>query len=177
MTRKLFVLVPLAALLAAFPVPVFAATSGTISATVTVAAPCITVGPSISYGTLLFAPAGTTPSPTSGSSSYTNCSSAAEQVGATGSDATSTTAGSTAVWTLQDMQPCITTTALNAYRVEAKDYQQVSVVLLSSTTALLDPALAPAMQQTLDTYLYMPCSGSSGAGETMQFTVTATAFF
>ena len=177
MTRRLIVSISLVALLAAFPWPAAAAENGTISASVTVAAPCVTTGAPINYGTLGLAPNGATPAPAPGSSSYTNCSSEVEQIAATGSDATSTTAGSTALWTLQSQQPCIGTTTLNQYRVEAKDYAQLSLALSSSTASPLHPGLAPGTTEPLTTFLYMPCSGSSGVGETMQFTITVIAYF
>lgn len=173
--RRILLASSLAILMASLPGPTLAADIG---ATVTVAAPCVTVGPAIDYGTHGFAPSGSVPSPASGNSTYANCGSSTEQIAVQGTDATSTTSGSNANWTLQSQQPCQGVTTPDAFRVEIKDYAGVSLALSSSTAQVIDPALAGSSgDQTLSTYLYMPCSGSSGAGETMQFTISVIAYF
>lgn len=175
MHRRIALAGTLAVLLACLPGSIQAADIG---ATVTVAAPCVTVGPAIDYGTHGFAPNGSVPSPASGSSTYANCGSTSEQIAVQGTDADSTMPGSSAAWTLQSQQPCQGVTTPDKFRVEIKDYQQVSLALSSSTAQVIDPALADGSgDQTLTTYLYMPCSGSSGAGETMQFTISVIAYF
>lgn len=173
--RRIVLASALAMLLACLPGSTMAADIG---ATVTVAAPCVTVGPAIDYGTRGFAPSGSVPSPASGSSTYANCGTSPEQIAVQGTDAQSTTTGSFAAWTLQSQQPCQGVTTPDKFRVEVKDSQQISLALSSSTAQVIDPALADGSgDQTLTTYLYMPCSGSSGAGETMQFTISVIAYF
>ena len=161
-------------LLALLAPPALAAETGTVDATVTVASPCITVGDPIDYGTLGFAPTGSVPSPATGTTTYQNCSSEVEVVDALGTDAS----GTGASWTLQDQQPCLGTTDLNEYRVELKDWEQISFALSSTVARPVDPAFAvSAVPTTLTTYLYMPCSGSSGAGLTMSFQIQLIAHF
>lgn len=174
MRARIAGLLMMTALLGSAPALALGAESGEVTATVTVAAPCVTVGGPIDFGEVGFAPEGDIAT-SSGLSNYTNCSSVTEQIAVRGTNASSTTTST--VWTLQSQQPCVGTTTLNEFRVETKDVDQLSLAL-STSASTIDPALAAGTPaQTLWTMLYMPCTGSDGAGETMQFTITVIAFF
>lgn len=172
MKRALLIVLAVGAIAA--PTPVAAAGDGEVAAQVTVAAPCITVGPNIDYGVATFNSPSGTPTARSGVTSYTNCSSAPEQVYARGTDAVSTT--SAATWSLTDGSVCSAPDLYQHYLV----VPQVSVmggVTLTEVDKLLDNATPAATEREVDAVLYMPCAGSAGAGETMTFAIVFTASF
>lgn len=163
-----------AALVALLLPPAAAAdSSGTVSAQVTVATPCVTVGNNLDYGTLPFSTSDPFVSVTkSSSTSYTNCSVTSEKIYVRGTTATSTT--SNAVWDkLTGTNTC--NTMPNVYSHSVGDDQGGKFLTL--TDQLLNPAVAAGATKTLNTNLEMPCSGSSGAGETMTFSIIVTASF
>jgi hypothetical protein len=159
--------------------PARANESATVNAKVTVASPCLTVSftnPSatgLDFGTLGFGSA-------AGQGNFfsvTNCSTAQESISARGSDATSST--STAAWTLDDtffgLSTCSTSPSTNTYGLDTKFQGQVGVIRLSKADKLVQ-AIAPG-PTSVHVTLTMPCSGSDGAGETMNFQFVYTASF
>jgi hypothetical protein len=159
--------------------PALANESATVNAKVTVASPCLTVSftnPSatgLDFGTLAFG---------SGAGqgnffSLTNCSTSQESISARGTDATSST--SSAAWTLDDTffgtTTCSTNPPTNKYALDTNLMTQTGVVRLSKTDKLVQ-AIAPGAA-SMHVTVIMPCSGSAGAGETMNFQFVYTASF
>jgi hypothetical protein len=165
--------------------PAIANESGTVTARVAVAAPCLTVSTkngngTLDFGTLSFSTAlGMTSSSDkvlSNDPTWSNCASATENVYAKGSDATS--AQSQATWSLFNPNPSGATllpcnAGANKYAVNIFLGSTANVWL--STANQLVESLAPSGGSGSYTHLEMPCSGSGGAGETMNFTITFTA--
>jgi hypothetical protein len=154
------------------PASTMAAGNGTVSAQVTVATPCITVGSNINYGTKAFSTLSPFVSKTSnGTSSYTNCSSDPEKIYVRGSNAVSTS--SAATWQLTGTNAC--NAGVNRYYHSVGD--DVGGANLTLSDQLINPAAAAGATKTLFATVEMPCSGSDGAGETMTFSITVTASF
>jgi hypothetical protein len=157
------------------PASTMAAGEETVSAQVTVATPCITVGPNVNYGTLAFS----TVNPfvqvsASGTTSYTNCSVTSEKVYMRGTNAVS--ASSSATWRPISASTCSTAQQIvDVYLHSVSD--GTGGAFLSLSDQLLNPAAAAGATRTLSTQMTMPCSGSSGAGETMTFSIILTASF
>jgi hypothetical protein len=165
-------------------VPAFGADSGIVSAKVTVAAPCITVSPTtaVDFGTHAFTatgPVNTTPQEQGGgTSSVSNCGGGAENVAVKGTNAN---APSGAAWSLVARTQPVGTCDLgtNKYVLKVNAYDTTWQTLLAgfdatSTSQLLTNAGAGATVN-IDYDLWMPCSGSSGGGETMTFQIVYTA--
>jgi hypothetical protein len=171
MRRTLLTLAILGSLIA--PTTAAAADSGTVSAQVTVAAPCITVGPNLDFGTARFTQ-GSTPIPTR-STSYSNCSEWAQRIYARGTDAVSAT--SAATWQLSPFINCDPNgLRLNEFILTLRTASG-STTLSDSSDTLFDEAAPAGATRALGTELIMPCSGSDGAGETMTFSIILTATF
>ncbi|MBA4181156.1 MAG: hypothetical protein C0506_11255 [Anaerolinea sp.] len=159
--------------------PAFSQSSGEIAATVTAAAPCI----SIASGTLGF-PSRTLSTSDANSVSevngptVTNCSTVPESVFASATDAAGTGAG----WFITSpgsLSPVLCAPggdltnknrfALNHF-VDAGDQRTLGASLSTIKAAQPVGALAAYKLQ-----LYMPCTSSDGIGTTMSFTITFTA--
>ena len=142
---------------------------GTVSAQVTVAAPCIRVTPAqLDFGTLGFSQSAAAPVADSRALSIENCGTGSENIFAHGDNATSTS-GTT--WTLEPNQPDLCSTP-NRFR------QRIGAGSLSIALSTQDTLIAPVPGgQTVSwtAYLVMPCTGSSGAGQTMTFPYVFTA--
>jgi hypothetical protein len=151
--------------------PTLAADNGTVDAQVTVATPCVTVGPAIDYGVKRFG------APAAGSSSFTNCSTDTERIYLRGTDAVSTS--SAATWQLTTAStspapgnPC--PGGVNRY-FHFAGVQSYGVPLTLNDQQVTD---APAGDSTpLYTALELACPGSDGGGETMTFSIIVTASF
>ena len=168
MRRRGVTVLAIAGALAASAAPAFGDPGGTVSAQVTVAAPCIQITPSqVDFGTLGFSQnslnlsAGTRPV------TATNCGAAAHLLGH-GSNATS--AGGT-TWTLDATGDTICP-VLNSYG-QRIDTGPVSIPLATQDKNLRDLAVAEAA--SLNAIVVMPCTGSGGAGEVMTFSYVFTA--
>jgi len=168
--RRLLTFGMTAAIWVATALPAFAADSGNIDAHVTVAMPCLEIidpTTDIDFGTLGFSQdAGLIQGQTS--IKYANCSAAESRVWAQGTDAT----GTSATWTLYSAltgSPC--TWGPNTYGLS------LAGLVLGTTSIELPGTLAGNTDKTSLYYLSMPCAGSDGAGETMNFRVTLTATF
>ena len=154
------------------PAAASADTTAEVSAQVTAASPCVTAGDSIDYGTLRFS----TTDPwfvvsESGSTTFTNCSAAAEKIYVRGTRASSTS--SDAVWQLNDSTPC--DVGPDSYSHQANDSE--TFIWLTGTDQLLVDNAAAGATTTMRTVLLMPCSGSVGSGDTMTFSIVITASF
>jgi hypothetical protein len=176
--RRILTLCAVAAIAAAAAVPSFGSDSGSIPASVVPATPCITIGTrAIDFGTLPFSPASTTnPTTANATSSYTNCSSA-ENVYFSGTDATSAT--SSAVWTLESTGSGGAATCgfgPNVYKLGLGLAGAGGTFSVFKTAQLLESTPA-GTTRNLNLALFMPCEGSSGAGERMSFQYLLTATF
>ena len=164
--------------LAAFGVsaaPVFSADDATVTATVSVASPCLELSgdSAIAFGTGAFSRAASPPSELSkpvGTSSLHNCSGALEDVFARGTDATGD-AIPPAVWGLMPVaHPC--TAGTNKYAARTEDASHsLSLGLANATFVTLDADETRGIGFSM----LMPCTGSAGAGQTMSFSYVYTA--
>lgn len=158
---------------AASAVPAFTADNGSVAATVTVATPCITIDglTSIDFGVKSFSTPGA-PEAFSVVDSYTNCSSAGENVSARGTNATS--GGSPPVtWTLTpNNNPC--DAGANQF---AMSIAKGGTFFLNASSDTQVETLGSGVASTVGLQLHMPCSGSAGTGQQMSFEYIFTATF
>jgi hypothetical protein len=154
--------------------PAFSADTGTVNAKVTVASPCIAVqvaGGSIDFGTLTFSTPTTVVRPGNGNTTITNCATTNENISARGTDAT----GANATWTLVGTlfpYPC--THGTDKYGLDVEKVGP-GAVALTTQDQLLGNAPPGQVQHPFNTTIFMPCTGSSGAGQTMNFQIVYTA--
>ena len=163
-----------AAAFALSAIPALGNPGGSIAATVTVSAPCITLGTNaIDFGTHNFS----TNSVDSFTNkfvnpTYTDCSPSSENVFVHGSDATG---GGGAAWTLRDGGINTCPFGTNVYTSEIED-NLLNIIQVSTVDRTLATTTAGGSAAFIF-ILHMPCSGSSGAGQLMSFTYTLTASF
>ena len=156
-------------------VPAFGADDGTVSATVTVAAPCVTVSQTapVDYGTLGFNAAASQSLGT-----ITNCSGGSAQTLLV--KGTTATAAS-ATWDLNGRNCTTTPPTLNRYdhRLDLSEGSSnvVQGRFLSTTDFAVATPMAAGATWSANGTLIMPCSGSDGQGETFNFSVIFTATF
>jgi hypothetical protein len=175
--RHLLISTMAAALFGAAASPALAADNATVDASVSMAAPCLTVSTSqLDFGAQGFSPDGGSPSVAQQSLVYTSCSESYERVFAHGTSAAEAGGGS-ASW------------ALSAASLDCPDYGVNKYGLgLHSTAFGFDRALTTVDQQleivgngsagSLDQATFRaPCIGSDGAGTTMEFQIVLTATF
>jgi spore coat protein U-like protein len=160
-----------AAALALSALPTFGTDTGTISASVTASSPCITVqSASLDFGGLSFSTSASA-SPTSFkelSDSFTNCSGTDETILARGTDAHSAT--SSASWQLGAPPGC----DVDRYTLQI----DAGAATVFPTNVNVNMQSAPSGSTLQDGFgIYMPCTGSSGAGEKMNFQYILTAAF
>jgi hypothetical protein len=186
--KRLALAAACAAAFAASALPAFGnGSSGTINATISVEAPCITVSPEtpVAFPSQPYSqPDVVSPSRSFGSGmSLTNCSSGPERVFARGSDATAPGAS----WELVPIaagNPCplgidryhlaLAKPGGGAYQAYLTKTNQVLVDLANQPNAYV---FAAGSVNALLGILTMPCAGSSGAGEEMAFQIVLTATF
>lgn len=152
-------------------VPAFSADSGTVNAQVSVATPCITVSPTtIQFGTHAFS-AGSESTTGAAAIGYASCAPIAEKIFAKATDAT----GADATWSLTSAWIC---NAVNTYNVRIWQTTSPSaLVQLTKANQELE-SLGVGATGTFGYFgLAMPCTGSSGAGQTMSLQVIFTATF
>jgi hypothetical protein len=148
--------------------PAFGDDEGTVSAQVTVAAPCIQVTPTqLDFGTLGFSQSNANLSAGTRPVTATNCGAPTHLLGH-GSNATST-GGTT--WTLDTTGDTICPD-LNRYG-QRIDTGPTSIPLGTQDRQLRD--LAAAEAASLNAIAVMPCTGSGGAGQVMTFSYVFTA--
>lgn len=155
--------------IAASAAPAFGDSEGTVSAQVTVAAPCIQVSPGqLDFGTLGFSQSATSPQAATRPLDLSNCGGSSQNIFARGTNATST--GGTN-WTLEPNQPDLCST-LDRFG------QRIITTVASYPLSLQDTSVASlsgGQTSSVDAALVMPCVGSSGAGEVMTFSYVFTA--
>ena len=170
--------------------PAFGADSATVNASVSVAAPCITVAPSsIAFGTVPFSTPATPSSRTVNGISFVNCGASSEFVLAHGTDAVGTSP-STATWDLAGFFACSGASGLNHYNLTlnggnsggANPTPGFSVNTVKTDQYLrlngTNTVFAAGSAEPVDAYLTMPCAGSDGAGASaMNFNIVFTATF
>ena len=162
-------------LLAANPISAVAADNGTLSLTVTGAAPCIVVSNGFDFGTLPFSqPNADSASATSygPGPSARNCGAQSEVFLAHGSSATNGNVS----WAL--IAPTgLCSAGLNKYYFFLKDYPFTTSLGLTTTDQTFLSGVAGGSTATLTGGIGMPCTGSDGAGLQMSSTITLTATF
>lgn len=160
-----------AGLYAGSSVPVFSADNGTVTATVSVQdVPCITLGvTTLNHGTKAFSST-TLVTDTKNISNIDSCSSAAQTLLATGSNAT----GSGVTWTPVATVNC-SSTPKNQYRMALRNPGPPTVINLSLAAQPFGSLSADQQDFLAEATLTMPCTGSDGAGETMSMSITLTA--
>jgi hypothetical protein len=166
--------------------PAFSAETSTVNAKVTVASPCITISlvggaTELNFGVQPLA----TPANNANSSNFgtlvTSCSPSTQNVTAKGTDAT----GGAALWSLTDSSSGTSICGLgkNRYSIRLEPVEKDTSTIKSLGPALVlssqssKPVYAPAAGAEFvpQTNLFMPCSGSDGAGQTMSFQIIYTA--
>jgi hypothetical protein len=159
--------------------PALGAEDGTVHATVTVGAPCITLDTtSVDFGTVAFNSWRQTDT-----MFVTNCSGIPVDLLVRGTDATSAT--STATWSLyQDsfVDQCAPyAVGPNHYRLSHLEIRDgaasVPPVHLANSDQTVREGVPDAGQHAYKLHLLMPCTGSDGMGETMSFQAIFTATF
>ena len=153
-------------------VPVFAADNGTVNAQVIAnGAACLTVSSNVDFGTAQFLALGTT-TVTVGSPNIgvTSCSGVSETVLARGTDATA--AGVT--WTLVTAGQCSPQGLLNAYNLGLRVGANTPDLFLSSANSSLGTVAANGTLSRTP-IMRMPCTGSTGSGQTMSMSYVFTA--
>lgn len=166
----------MAALAGGFATPVRAAETVNISATVLMAAPCVTVASTqLDFGVQGFS----TPSQDTTATaplSFSSCSDAAEFIFVHGTDAIDA-GGGAATWSLTGSQITCPDRPLNKYRVTLRSTGGFGSFDLMSASWLLG-GFSPGAQSQLDeVQLVTPCVGSDGSGASMSFQIVFTASF
>jgi hypothetical protein len=181
--RTIAFVVGLAAVaLACSSLPAFSADNGVVAATVTAAAPCITLSnTALAFGPQAFSTASQTKQPTTATSTtVTNCSSNAEKFYAHGTDAngsggaTWANVGGTFDFT------CATTNTFNQIIFDSVWGSPNYKALGKSDVDLTVPFVGAKAAGSSETYAFgmtMPCTGSVGAGVEMSFQYVFTAAF
>lgn len=165
--------------------PAFGADNGTVNAKVTVAAPCLTVSftnPSVTaldFGTAPFQSSPAASRSLSNFFSVANCGASAENVSARGTNAVSAT--STASWALEGtpLTSRCSTQGPNTYYLTTEltnptNTGWLPTTFLSTSDQTVASAVSPG-SRPVTVSLAMPCPGSAGAGETMNFQFIYTA--
>ena len=159
--------------LGAAAVPVVAADNGTVGARVIAGGiACVTVGNDVDFGTAQFQALGTT-TVTVGTPAVTvtSCSGGSQTILAKGTDATGTGAGAT--WTLATAAQCGPQGTPNLYNLGLRLAGGGDTYLALANTSL--GTLGANGTLTRTPLLRMPCTGSSGGGQTMSMSYVLTA--
>jgi hypothetical protein len=167
--------------LVASALPAFGADNGTVSASVTAGAACITLSQTapVDFGTKDFSTSAGNSAAGQAAGSITNCATQTESILAKGTDASN---GAT-TWSLVDatglptpVNPCdLASPNTNKYFLSTFP-GALSTVLLSTTNKAFH-SLAAGASSSLTVAVVMPCTGSSGAGQTLNFSYVYTATF
>ena len=166
--------------LALTAVPTFASDSGSVAARVNVAEPCIIVtgvAPSggqtstLDYGTLALSTSSSTVENTQ-YANYSDCSGSPETIFVKGTDAL----GGSSTWNLvPDGNPC--SAGVDKYGVRVTGGQNTISTRLTLTDQQFLAGFTSSSPTGANVTLIMPCTGSSGRGQPMTFSVTFTATF
>ena len=165
-----------AALFLASSMPAFSAGSGTVTASVTPTnAACITLDKtSLDFGPVQFS----TPETLQGATrnvAVTNCGTSAASLFARGSDASN--ANGSVSWTLDGSgsDPCNASTPLNLFMLSVNQPASNSGVFLTKLDQQLAGTVGAGAAFTVMNHLFMPCTGSGGAGGAMAWQIVYTA--
>ena len=172
--RWVLVVALLAASLLLVAIPAGAAPSGDVEATVTVEGPCVSVSATaVDFGAVGFSQSATNTEDTAGSFTVTNCSSQQQDMYGAATDATGDVAGS---WTLNewDESALACTWGPDNFGAGLTQVGNSAEWWLSSTADTFMYVEAAASIGTIVPHVLMPCTGSSGVGETMTFSYTIT---
>jgi len=154
--------------------PTLAAGTGIVSAQITVDAPCLTLSTtSIDLGHAAFSTG--TPVARTQSVTYTSCSTTTERITARATDASSTTGS--AQWTLVTPTPICPDAGPDKYAVIVLKLDNSYLSLSKAFDVMLEDLPGSGAGAYSRAGLFMPCTGSSGSGETMSFQITYTATF
>ena len=155
--------------------PAFGSDTGTISATVTAATPCITIDTtSVDFGTLGFSTSSFFSAKVlSHASAYRNCGATQEAILARGTDAQSGT--SAATWSLTQPSWICNIATANGYGLELGSDLTFRFALSKQNASF--ETLGGNASGYLNLRIDMPCTGSAGAGEKMNFQYILTAIF
>jgi hypothetical protein len=152
--------------------------TGTVTASVVAnAGPCISISPtSFSYATAQFSTSSSvvTTLPSSAKPTVTNCSNQTSTISARGGQATGTSAN----WTLQGA-PLNCNLGANNYRHELVPSSGAGNIALTTTNQTWESGVSgtgsAGNTRVVDGILTMPCTGSTGAGETTSIPIILTA--
>ena len=173
---RLVAILAAATLAAVAPAPATAADTVTVTASVTMVAPCLTVGStSIDFGGLMFSPDGGAPSTASRPMSFSNCGAATERIFVRGSNAAEVGGGAT--WTLVVPGAGCPALGLNRFSLVASATGAGINVTVSPNDQQIDLVPPGSGGQFDRLALTTPCQGSAGSGSTMTFNVIYTATF
>jgi hypothetical protein len=154
---------------AASAAPAFGDSEGTVTAQVSVAAPCIQATPAqLDFGSLGFSQSTTSPIAATRQLTLTSCAGGSQNVFARGTAAASP--GGTA-WTLEPNQGDLCSTLDRFAQRIGNDGFSYPLSLQNTSVA----ALPGNSADSVDAILVMPCVGSSGGGEVMTFSYLFTA--
>ena len=148
--------------------PAGAADSASVNLSIAVASPCILVShDNVQFDPATFSPSVDSPTTSLAKSSYqvANCSQKSEPLFVKATDASGPNG---AAWTLVNR----TNIGVNQYGLEV-DHQALSKV----DQAVASGALLPSESRPTSQLLFMPLTGSDGAGQTMSLSITYTATF
>jgi hypothetical protein len=160
--------------------PAFSDDTGTVNATVTAGAACITLSQTtVNFGSLNFSTSAGNNAAGQLAGSITNCGQSTESILARGTDATNTTT----TWSLVDatglptpVNPCdLSSPNTNKYFLFTFP-GALSTVFLTTTNKAFN-TMAAGANSALTVGVVMPCTGSSGAGQTLNFSYIYTATF
>lgn len=157
------------------PLPAFGDDTGTVAATVTVAAPCILLDiAQVDFGTRSFNTVSTNIFSQSPTLTATNCSGTDENILARGTDATSVGG---ATWTLYSAftNPC--NVGPDKYQLQYNNLGTGTGYSLTTSDQEVATGVGAGVGHTYRLTLLMPCTGSGGAGETMNLQTILTAIF
>jgi hypothetical protein len=161
--------------------PTLGANNGTVNATVTAGAACITLSQTtpVNFGTLEFSTAAGNSASGQLAGTITNCATASESILARGTNATNPTT----TWNLVDatglatpVNPCALASPNTNEYFQDTFTGALSTVFLTTTDKAL-ASLAAGASPLLTVGVVMPCTGSSGAGQTLNFSYIYTATF
>ena len=168
MKTRLVTGVLVACAIAASATPAFGDSGGTVSAQVTVAAPCIQVAPpSLDFGALGFSTAALEANSPLLDVTATNCGTARQSLLARGTNAAGSGGSS---WTLVGFNLC---DAPNRFgQILLRNAQQFD---LTTVDLAIGTPLGATEVAAMRAGMIMPCAGSNGAGEVMTFSYLFTA--
>lgn len=158
--------------------PAFGADNGSVAATVSVIGPCLQLeGTSVTFPQAKFSTSTTNGFTSVNGPSVTNCGSAA-QITAKGTNAAGE---NSAAWNLTSIASktavCSSSGGLFGTNKFALNYYNggAQAFLTTNATEIVSSLVSNGILSGYQFELFMPCTGSSGGGSVMSFTITFTA--